>query len=392
MTPSVLMVTRELGNDRRYGLGRSLGPVVEGLREQGWRVRYVTQDDMNPADRARRDRLNARLAGWWGLAGRPLRQHMLYAWSERLWMGWWAAGLCRREHWQRVHLHDPWLAVGFVLGAWRQGLHRVRWGVTEHGFGSYSMATHVDGLPQGPRAQRLFRRIENWVLQRADWVVTPTRLSAEQLARDLCLPAIPAHWHTIAHPRPDGIQHTRSREAARQQLGWPGDALVVLGVGRLVPLKRFDITLAAFIDVAQRLPAARLCLLGEGDSSGLWRMAHAAGVADRVWITHTDEMDTYYQAADVYLSTSSTESFGMANLEAMSHGLPCVVTAVGGVPEVMGAGARLVPCAEEAVRQALWQMCSDADERQRWAAAARAASASSPSSDTVVQAYVQLYS
>jgi glycosyltransferase involved in cell wall biosynthesis len=392
MMPSVLMVTRELGNDRRYGLGRSLEPVVDGLRKQGWQVRYVTQEDMSPSDRTRRDRLNARIAGWWGLAGRPHRQHMLYAWSERLWMGWWAAALCRREGWRRVHLHDPWLALGFLLGAWRQGLRGVRWGLTEHGFGSYSVATHVDGLPQGAQAQRLFRRIENGVLQRADWVVTPTRLAAQQLARDLCLPDVPPHWQTIAHPRPSADALPHSREQARRQLGWPADALVVLGVGRLVPLKRFDLTLAAFIAVARHVPALCLCLLGEGDRSELMRVAHAAGLADRVWMTHTDHMAPYYRAADVYVSTSSTESFGMANLEALSHGLPCVVTAVGGVPEVVGAGALLVPCELQAVQDALLRVCTDPQERQAWARAAVDAAQHCPNRDTIVQAYAQLYS
>ncbi len=40
---SVLMVTREMSGDRRYGLGRSLMPIVDALMDKGWHVRYLCQ-------------------------------------------------------------------------------------------------------------------------------------------------------------------------------------------------------------------------------------------------------------------------------------------------------------------------------------------------------------
>ena len=51
------------------------------------------------------------------------------------------------------------LWLGFWLGCKRLGLRNVRWGITEHGFGCYSRATHEDGLVQGPRMQRWLRRL-----------------------------------------------------------------------------------------------------------------------------------------------------------------------------------------------------------------------------------------
>ena len=52
--PRVLMVTREQLADRRYGLGRSLLPVVEALTAQGWTVPYLCQHDLQPAQLAKR--------------------------------------------------------------------------------------------------------------------------------------------------------------------------------------------------------------------------------------------------------------------------------------------------------------------------------------------------
>jgi hypothetical protein len=44
----IVHVTRELGIDRRYGIGRSLSPVILALADLGHEVRYLTQDDQTP--------------------------------------------------------------------------------------------------------------------------------------------------------------------------------------------------------------------------------------------------------------------------------------------------------------------------------------------------------
>ena len=49
-------------------------------------------------------------------------------------------------------------------------------------------------------------------------------------------------------------------------------------------------------------------------------------------------MDTFYKSLDVYINTSIHEGIPMSLLEAMSHGLPVVVTKVGGFPEIVDQG------------------------------------------------------
>ena len=139
---NVLMVTRESSGDRRYGLGRSLMPVVQTLQARGWQVRYLCQDDLPDSAKAGRARWLTRLGRLPGLSGIPNRQLMLGALAERLQMGWFAAQTARQDGFTSVYLHDPWLACGFWLGMNILGLRGVRWGVAEHGFGCYSRATH----------------------------------------------------------------------------------------------------------------------------------------------------------------------------------------------------------------------------------------------------------
>lgn len=386
---SVLMVTREMSGDRRYGLGRSLMPIVDALAGRGWRVRYLCQEDLPPAAKDKRGRWLARVRQWPGIATRPAVQQVLGALLERMQMGWFAAHVARQDGYAAVHLHDPWLALGFWWGRKRLGLRAVRWGVTEHGFGCYSRATHEDGLVQGPRMQRWLRRLEAFVLHRADWVTAPTQLALDQLARDLALPGNPPHWHAISHAAP--VMALPEREAACQSLGWSPQDFHVLGVGRLVPLKRFDLLVAACASLAQRYPALHLHLLGDGDRAGLQQLADASGFGGRIHFAMVDDVTPYYAAADAYVSTSVTESFGLANFEALIAGLPCICTAVGGVPEVMGHGAWLIPVDLRALEAALDAVIGQPAQRMALAARARDRAVLAPNLESVVEHYVRLF-
>ena len=386
---NVLMVTREMSGDRRYGLGRSLMPIVDALTEKGWRVRYLCQEDLATSSKDRRHLWLARLRKLPGVSSRPPVQQVLGALAERVQMGWLAAHTARDEAYTAVHLHDPWLGLGFWLGCKRLGLPHVRWGITEHGFGCYSRATHEDGLIQGPRLQRWLRRLEAYVLERANWVTAPTQLALDQLARDLALPFNPPHWHAISHAAP--VMALMQREAACQSLGWSSQHFHVLGVGRLVPLKRFDILVAACANLASRYPSLHLHLLGDGDRDGLQNLADAAGFGERIHFAMVDDVRPYYAGADAYVSTSVTESFGLANFEALIAGLPCICTAVGGVPEVMGNGAWLIPVDTSALTAALEALVEQPLQREALAQRARAQARQAPKLEWVVEQYVRLF-
>ena len=386
---SVLMVTREMSGDRRYGLGRSLMPVVDALLERGWRVRYLCQEDLTPAAKASRNLWLSRLGRLPGAATRPHVRQVIGALAERLQMGWFAAHIARDDDCTTVHLHDPWLGFGFWLGHLWLRMRDVRWGITEHGFGSYSRATHEDGLIQGPRLQRWLRRLETFTLRRAHWVTAPTQLALDQLARDLALPFNPPHWHAISHAAPSTA--TMGREAACQSLGWVAQDFHVLGVGRLVPLKRFDILVAACASMADRYPQVHLHLLGEGDRGGLQQLADSMGFGSRIHFAMVDDVRPYYAAADVYVSTSATESFGLANFEALMAGLPSICTAVGGVPEVMGTGAWLIPVEQQALVAALGELISQPAQRQLLSERAHLRARQAPNLEAVVNQYVRLF-
>ena len=383
------MVTRELLDDRRYGLGRSLIPVITGLQGLGWKVRYLSQQDLSSASQLRRAGWLVKLNKLPGIKNAAHRKLQLGALAERLQMGWLAAQIAKKENFTAVYLHDPWIACGFWIALKLLGLTGVRWGIAEHGYGCYSRATHEDGLTQGPRAQRFLRRVEALVLSAANWVTSPTTLALDQLARDLALPSKPAHWHAVPHITSPGM--TLGRDQARHNLGWSTHDIYILGIGRLAPLKRFDILVASFVDLAPACPFLHLQLLGGGDQAQLQQMANTAGVGDRLHFLLVDDVRPYLAAADIYVSTSATESFGLANLEALAAGLPCICTAVGGVPEVMGVGAWLIPVDQAALTSALVELIDHPEQRESLAVRAAAQASRAPDPRSIAARYAQIF-
>ena len=104
----------------------------------------------------------------------------------------------------------------------------------------------------------------------------------------------------------------------------------VLFVGNDFERKGGPQLLAAFAELRRRVPRARLRIVGT---------PYAAPTQDGVEhvgrVRSRDRMSQLYAEADVFCLPSFYDPFPGALLEAMAHGLPCVVTATGGMPEMV---------------------------------------------------------
>jgi glycosyltransferase involved in cell wall biosynthesis len=132
---------------------------------------------------------------------------------------------------------------------------------------------------------------------------------------------------------PLGIERPAAvTKATRSDFGIPEDAFVMVTVGRIVPRKATPQLVKALV-AAQR-PDAHLLIVGDGpDADAVKAAAAQAGVSQRVHLTGQVSDERKYQAlgiADVFVSATQHEGFGLVFLEAMAFGLPIICYDHGG--------------------------------------------------------------
>lgn len=162
----------------------------------------------------------------------------------------------------------------------------------------------------------VFRRLSRRVWTRAGAVVAVSD-SLRALALQTC-------------PHLDVQVIPNAADTVRFTPGPPAEPYTVLFVGRLIPRKNVDDLLAAFRDVLERLPSARLVIAGDGpDASGLRGLASSLALGDAVRFTgHVprENLPELYRGASVFVLPSEREGMPNAQLEAMASGLPVVTT------------------------------------------------------------------
>ena len=121
---------------------------------------------------------------------------------------------------------------------------------------------------------------------------------------------------------------------------------IILFAGRIQPLKGVDVAIQAL--AIMRTPNARVVVVGGASGSGgememdrLARLTIELGVADRVHFIPPqprNQLVAFYQAADVVVMPSRSETFGLVAAEAQSCGVPVVAADVGGLSYIIEDG------------------------------------------------------
>ena len=193
------------------------------------------------------------------------------------------------------------------------------------------------------------------------------------------------------------------RQAARQALGLAEDGLWIGSLGRLEPVKGFDLLLDAFalILVPGFLPEQialhlRLAIVGDGpERPALQVQAQRLGITDRlVFLGETHQVPLFMAGLDLFALASRHEGMPNALLEAMAAGLPVVSTRAGGALDVVlpDQTGLLVPIEQPgALAQALARLLVDEAFRRRLGEAGRQRVQEHFSIQTTVQRTQWLY-
>jgi len=262
-----------------------------------------------------------------------------------------------------VHSHSP-----FFLGllarrvARSLGLPHV---ATNHTL--YTEYAHYLPLPTVAATRWLLVRWMRDFYNSCDRVLAPSHLTQRVLegygvrtSVSVVPTAIPAPPYVLQRP-----------PETKHEFGLPPDARLLLYVGRLAPEKNLDLLLRAFALVAAKTNDTYLILAGSGKSRGaLESRARFLGIHRRTrfagFLGRT-KLDPLYQASDLFLFPSKTETQGLAVGEALAAGLPCVVVNAGGAPESVrdGVDGFLVADGAKAMAERTLALLADSAGRRR---------------------------
>ena len=246
-------------------------------------------------------------------------------------------------------------------------------------------------------------------------LVSPQRRAANRLVFDRLADAVNAVCAFSARSvqRTDGFAGARieviengielerydpaaDRGALRRQLGLDEARRYIANVARFHPIKDQAMLLRAFRGVADRRPDVDLLLVGDGPlRPDLERLTRELRLEVRVrFLGVRRDVPDILRAVDIFALTSICEAASLTLLEAMASGLPVVVTAVGGNPEIVRPGREglLVPRGDaEATAAAFLRLLAEPAAAVAMGAAGRARVQERYQLGQTVSAYLRLY-
>lgn len=257
----------------------------------------------------------------WGRLEHPL---LLLQLARLLWR--------RRREYQVLHLHGAYLPVFGVVPLARL-------------LGKKTVLTFHD--PEGDMPETIPRRrlggLQMRLLGMIDRFVHTTSFVADSYRRTSLPPEklrrIPCGIDVADRFLPAGPE---GRAERRREAGLAPEAPTAVFTGAVIRRKGVDVVVEAWARVVESCPGALLLVLGpldvmeKGDEPGfvdrLRRRITALGLEPSVrLIGRTAEVERYLRLADVFVFPSRRETFGIALIEAMACGLPCVVSTIEGV-------------------------------------------------------------
>jgi len=272
-----------------------------------------------------------------------------------------------------VHAHGPHAAVRAALALRGRRIPLVvTWHARVHAEGAGARLLHLMER-RAARTAAVVLGTTSDLVDRARW----------QGARD-------ARLAPVSAPLPH-LPGTADPDKKRAELGAVGRPLVV-SCGSLVPHRGYDLLLSA----ARAWPglgvAPLLIIAGEGrQRAALQRRITQEELPVRL-IGDRDDIAELLTAADLAVLPSRWEARPVLAQQALRLGVPLVATAVGGVPELVGDGAELVPYGNaEALARAVTGLLGDPRRRARLVAAGRAQAASWPTENDTIAQVLSIY-
>ncbi len=220
-----------------------------------------------------------------------------------------------------------------------------------------------------PDRYRYKAALVNWLLA----MVTPAIVAISSATKDALsrFEFFPARKIGVIYNGIEGLVRDMEQETeVRAKLGIPECSFLWGTVSRLDSVKNQSMMIRAFVRSIEHCPDSYLLIVGDGpERQRLVEQAATTGFADRILFTgYLEQPISYLGAMDGFLLSSFTEGTSMTLLEAMSLGIPSVVTRVGGNPEIVIDGVTGLLAEnddEKGFAKAMETLCTDHELRKR---------------------------
>lgn len=224
---------------------------------------------------------------------------------------------------------DAIFAQDYSSGRFEILLAMARW------FAIPLIAYHSGSLP----AHYAFQAVKRRSIRRADRLIASSAAERDMLIRDYG--ADPGRTDVVLTPIDLNCFRPMPRADACAAESLPPERRYLLFVGRLENrVKKVDIIVRQFQDLAGRFPDADLLIAGTGPDMEMLRTL--AGNSDRIrflgWVSDKARLANLYNVAEALLLPSMSEGFPTVVGESMACGTPLIASSVGGVPELVEHG------------------------------------------------------
>lgn len=143
------------------------------------------------------------------------------------------------------------------------------------------------------------------------------------------------------------------RKEVRKRMNLPEDGFIMMSLNRNQPRKRYDLLIMAFTELVVKYPTKPIflmCICDKGEKGGWWifeifsrelknrgvpveRFGNRLMIANQDMAFRDEDINMFYNLADIGLSAAEGEGWGLCNFEQMGVGVPQVVPDIGGFKE-----------------------------------------------------------
>jgi glycosyltransferase involved in cell wall biosynthesis len=216
-----------------------------------------------------------------------------------------------------------------------------------HATGAIPLSTAHGWIHDSWRERRIYAPADRWLLR---WY--PRVIAVSDVIRTTLVSCgVKAERITTLLNGIDPLRFWRNPAhvaEARRELGLEPGQLAIGAVGRLEPVKRFDVLLEAVARLQQQAQPPRLFIVGDGSlRATLGALATKLGV-DASFLGHRADVVRLHHAFDVFVQSSDSEGTPNAVLEAMALETPVVATNAGGTRGIVTDDLHglIVPCGD----------------------------------------------